>query len=180
MENIIIVFPKIEDGKGIKALLVKNGFKVDVVCTTASFALKHAYELSGGVVVSGYKLPDMMYLELAQNLPTQFDMLLLASERVLMQCPKDIMSISMPVKTVDFVNTLHMMFDTQYRRRRRFNPKPKTRSPKEQKVIDDAKAVLIERNSMTEDEAHRYIQKCSMDSSISLVEAAQMVLRLFI
>ena len=32
------------------------------------------------------------------------------------------------------------------------------------------------RNHMTEEEAHRYLQKCSMDSGANLVETAQMVL----
>ena len=32
------------------------------------------------------------------------------------------------------------------------------------------------RNNMTEEEAHRYIQKCSMDSSTNMVETAQMVI----
>ncbi len=31
---------------------------------------------------------------------------------------------------------------------------------------------------MTESEAHRYIQKCSMDSGTNLVETAQMILAL--
>ena len=31
---------------------------------------------------------------------------------------------------------------------------------------------------MTETEAHRYIQKCSMDSGTNMVETAQMVMRL--
>ena len=34
----------------------------------------------------------------------------------------------------------------------------------------------MERNHMTEEEAHRYIQKCSMDSGTSLPETAQMVI----
>ncbi len=180
MENIIVVFPKIEDGKGLKGLLVKNGFHVDIVCTTGSFALEHAHSLSGGIVISGYKLPDMLYLELKESLPPQFEFLLLASERVLSQCPSDIMSISMPVKTVDFVNTIHMMFEAQYRRRRRQRTQPAARNTQERRLIDEAKAVLMERNHMTEDEAHKYIQKCAMDSGTKLVESAQMVLSLYV
>ena len=34
----------------------------------------------------------------------------------------------------------------------------------------------MERNNMTEEEAHRYLQKHSMDNSTNLVETAQMVL----
>ena len=32
------------------------------------------------------------------------------------------------------------------------------------------------RNHMTEEEAHRYIQKCSMDSGTNMAETAEMVL----
>ncbi len=45
-------------------------------------------------------------------------------------------------------------------------------------LIDRAKALLMERNGMTEEEAHRYIQKCSMDSGTNIVETAQMVISL--
>ena len=48
----------------------------------------------------------------------------------------------------------------------------------EQELIAKAKALLMERNNMTEAEAHRYIQKCSMDSGTNLVETAQMVISL--
>ena len=43
-------------------------------------------------------------------------------------------------------------------------------------MIAEAKALLMERNNMTEEEAHRYLQKTSMDSGTNLVETAQMVL----
>ena len=53
---------------------------------------------------------------------------------------------------------------------------PIQRSPEERLIIDRAKAILIERNGMTEPEAFRYLQKSSMDYSRSLVESAQMIL----
>ena len=37
-------------------------------------------------------------------------------------------------------------------------------------------AVLMERNNMSEEEAHRYLQKCSMESGTNMVETAHMVL----
>ena len=73
-----------------------------------------------------------------------------------------------------------MMFEAQYRRRRRQRSQPAVRNTEERKLIDEAKAVLMERNHMTEDEAHKYIQKCAMDSGSKLVESAQMVLSLYV
>ena len=55
---------------------------------------------------------------------------------------------------------------------------PKERSQEERLLIDRAKALLMERNNMTETEAHRYLQKCSMNSGTNLVETAQMVMSL--
>ena len=34
----------------------------------------------------------------------------------------------------------------------------------------------MERNNMFEEEAHRYLQKCSMESGTNMVETAQMIL----
>ena len=46
----------------------------------------------------------------------------------------------------------------------------------ERNLITNAKRILMERNNMTEIEAHRYIQKCSMDSGTNMVETAQMII----
>ena len=46
----------------------------------------------------------------------------------------------------------------------------------EKELILKAKALLMDRNTMTEPEAYRYIQKCSMDSGTNIVETAEMVL----
>ena len=50
----------------------------------------------------------------------------------------------------------------------------------EQEMIAEAKALLMERNNMTEEEAHRYIQKRSMDNGTGLTETAQMILSLLL
>ena len=42
--------------------------------------------------------------------------------------------------------------------------------------IRKAKELLMTRNNMSEEEAHRYLQKSSMDSGTNMVETAEMVL----
>ena len=51
-------------------------------------------------------------------------------------------------------------------------------SEREENYIKNAKALLMERNHLTEEEAHRYIQKSSMDNGTNMVETAQMILTL--
>ncbi len=177
MINIIVVLPKIEDARGIRRLLMKNGIPVSAACSTGAQALNHLRDLSDGIVICGYKMTDMLYMELHDCLPQGFDMLLLASKAVLDNClDNDIMCLSMPLKVHDLINTVDLMCQAVIRRRRKAKAKPRGRRPEEEALIREAKEVLMARNNMTEQEAYRYIQKCSMDSSTNMVETAQMVL----
>ena len=54
--------------------------------------------------------------------------------------------------------------------------KPGQRTKEEQAVINQAKEVLMDKNNMSENEAHRYIQKSAMDSGRTMVETAEMIL----
>ncbi|MCI6552279.1 MAG: ANTAR domain-containing protein [Lachnospiraceae bacterium] len=177
MTGIIVAFPKTEDAKGIKNLLVRNGFSVLPACTSGSQVLSQADGLNGGIVICGYKLPDMIYSELNECLPPGFEMLLMASPRVLAGCADSgIVCLPMPVRIDDLVNTADMMVQAAEARRRRQKGRPRERSSREKALIQEAKAVLMDRNNMTEEEAHRYIQKCSMDSGTGMTETAEMVL----
>ena len=90
----------------------------------------------------------------------------------------EVVSLPMPLKVQDLLNTLEMMM-VQYRRwKKKQKNKPKVRSEGEKRTIRKAKELLMERNQMTEEEAHRYIQKISMDSATNLVETAEMLLEL--
>ena len=51
MSGIIVVFPKIEDAKSIRNLLVRHGFEVTAVCTTGAQALYQADDMGSGIVV---------------------------------------------------------------------------------------------------------------------------------
>lgn len=179
MTGVIVAFPKIEEAKSIKNLLVRSGYTVIGVCTTGAQAIAIADGLNDAIVVCGYKLPDMLYEELHECLPAGFEMLLMASQHLLTsRMQENIVSLAMPLKVHDLLNTVDMMVQTMERRRKKLKAKPKVRNKEEEELIKQAKFLLMERNNMSEEEAHRYIQKCSMDSSTNMVETAQMVLSL--
>ncbi len=177
MTGIVVVFPKIENARSIKNILVRSGYSVTAVCATGAQALSCVEGLNDGIVICGYRLKDMIYSELKESLPEEFELLLLASERVLDEYGRDdCLSIAMPLKVHELLSTVEMMVQNADRKRKRRRLTPRARDPKEQALIGEAKALLMERNHMTEEEAHRYIQKCSMDSSTNMVETAQMIL----
>ena len=92
--------------------------------------------------------------------------------------PSSILSVEMPIKSGDLVNTVSMILMQQDRKRRKEKKKPKLRSEKEQNYISNAKMMLMQRNHLNEEDAYRYIQKSSMDSGTNMVETAQMLLML--
>ncbi len=179
MINIIVLFSKSEDARAIKNLLVKTGFNVVGVVTSGAQAIALADELNDGIVVCGYKFPDMMYNELRQDLPEYFDMLLLAGRSNWVECRDNgLVCVEMPLRTADFVDTLNMMVRTMERKKKAKRSGPKIRSQKDAQTIASAKTLLMERNNMSEEEAHRYIQKTSMDSGTNMAETARMILEL--
>lgn len=179
MTNIIVVFARIEEAKSVKNILVKNGFRVTAICTSGAQALNYVDEFHYGIVISGFWLADMICMELKDNLPEGFDMVVMASQKVLAEVSgSGIMGLAMPLKVHELVNTISMMSQGVIRRKKKLKEKPKVRSAEEELVIESAKRLLMERNNMTEEEAHRYLLKHSMDNSISLVETAQMLIAL--
>ncbi len=177
MTNIVVALPKLEDAKGIKNILVRGGFTVNGICTTGAQVIGQADSLNSGIVVCSYKLTDMVYSELHECLPPGFEMLLIASDHLLGQCEENgIMCLSMPLKVRDLLSTVGMMAESIECRRRRRKLEPRTRTAEEETAIREAKELLMARNHMSEGEAHRYLQKCSMDSGTNMVETALMVL----
>lgn len=176
MVNIVVVFPKLDDAKNIRNLLVRNGYDVAGVCASGAQALQITDRLDDGIVVCGYKFHDMIYSQLKECLSPDFQMLLVASPHMLASCEmQEVVGLGLPIKVRDLVNTLEMMTEIILRKRRKKKAGPKERSAGEKRIIAEAKKLLMERNHLTEEEAHRYMQKCSMDSGNNLVETAKMI-----
>ncbi len=180
MTNIVVAFSKPEDAKSIKNIVMKNGFRVVAVCTSGAQTISSLEGLNGGIVISGYRFEDMLFKDLYADLPENFEMLLVASQN---RVGDDLhyerlVYLPMPLKVHDLVTTLAMMCEAQSQRKKKQKQKPQPRSEEDRLLINQAKELLMARNHMTESEAHRYLQKCSMDSGTGMVETAQMVISL--
>lgn len=178
MARIIVAMPRIEDAKKMSELLRSHGTYTVEICTTGSHVLAKAHELEQGVVICTRNFKDMYCSEIIENLPEYFAMLLLTSKEGLDQCPQDVVTVTMPFRMSDLLSSLEMLLIQLERRIRKEKKKPKKRTKEEQMLLDEAKQLLMCRNHMTEQEAFRYIQKCSMDSCTNMIETAQMILLL--
>lgn len=198
MKGIIIAFSRLEDGRNIRRALERNGFEDMVLCQTGAQALREAAFLERGLLICGVRLKDMHCTQLREYLPPGVELLVVGTEARLADCPPDLMSVTAPVRVYELANTVGMMLGRNVPEKRKKQEgragsvlgKPgggspesvrptKTRSEADQRAIRQAKELLMERNRLTEEGAHRYLQKRSMETGRTMAESARMVLMLF-
>ena len=125
------------------------------------------------VVVCGYKLGDQTAQLIFDDLPA-CAMLVLARQDVLELMDNDeIFRLPAPASRVDLLASVRMLLQVGLRLEQRTRPQ---RSQEELALISQAKAVLMDRSGMSEEQAHRYLQKKSMNSGARLTQTAQLVL----
>lgn len=179
MSNLVIAFPRQDVAQKLKRILMQSGYHVQAVCATGAQAVSRMEELESGIVVCSARFADMMYTELYEYMPEGFQMLLITSADTLRDCGSDgLVCLAMPLKVHELLETLAMMEAELRRRKKREKKHPKVRSEQDVELMGRAKALLMERNGFSEEEAHRYIQKRSMESGTGLTEVAQMILSL--
>lgn len=175
--SVIVLFPKQEIARNIRNLLVRSGFEVIGVCVTAAQVIQRMEGMEEGIVVCGYKYADMVYTELREYLSDGIQMVLIASRAHLEEeCDgENIHYLSMPLKAHSLVETMREIVSriSHNSSKKKHRPKPRTRE--ELELLDGVKRLLMENNRISEEEAHRYIQKRSMDSGVSLIEMAKMI-----
>ena len=178
MSIIIVALPKIEDANKIRTILIRHGYDNIVPCCTASAALIATSREGTGLIICACRLPDMHYTQLLECMPPYYQMLIVGRQSVIGPGDNNVMALTTPLKAYDLVNTVEMLLTQLERRYKKQKKKLTVRSEKEENYIRNAKLLLMDRNHLTEAEAHRYLQKWSMDSGTNLVETAQMILRL--
>lgn len=176
--GIVIAFPNIEDARKIRSILIKNGYEVLGVANTVPGILTKLSDLECGIVICGYKLKDQYYLDVLEYLPQGFELILVASPAIVQEAPYRVSTVELPLRLACLKKVLDELREGIIKKYKKKNKKPVKRSEQDMNTINKAKQVLMEKNHLTEEEAYRYIQKCSMDAGTNMVETAEMILML--
>jgi response regulator NasT len=86
---------------------------------------------------------------------------------------EDVFKLSAPVTRGDLLASVKMLIQMEDRYFRMMLPH---RTGEEEELVKKAKELLINRNCMTEEEAHRFLQKKSMDTGSKMVDTARMII----
>lgn len=163
--------------------LASAGIYVLGTATKGASALHMANRFydKGGVLLCGYAMSDMTAYELYKIKPENFDMVVLLSARQrTVFHGAGMLCLDIPINRADLIETLAMLTEHKWTRMnaasKKKESKPAERTEDEKNIIANAKALLMDRNNMTEPDAHRFMQKRSMDSGEALVEVAQKIL----
>ena len=193
MRSIIVAFPDIAIVHKIRDILQMHNFPVRGLATNVSMALRCIQsEDGGGLIICGARFTDMTSTQMHKLIPDDYDMLVLTSAGNIDYSfgqQEGFYTLSLPLHTQDLVSSVRMLLDTRqmYKDISRSappkpsapkdDPPPAKRGTEEQRIIDRAKALLMNRHNMSEQEAHRFLQKKSMDTGSKLIDMATAVLK---
>lgn len=174
MDRIVVAFANEEAQRRILRLLASDGWESAACCTSGAEVIRVVRKLGSAIVICGFKLRDMTAADLAADLRGTAVLLVVSSAVNLDMCEgENLYKLATPAARSDFFATLDIL--RRFEEKNLHHPPPKRRE-EEQKLICTAKELLMDVNRMTEAEAHRFLQKRSMDSGMKLAEMAQYII----
>ncbi|MBQ1861204.1 MAG: ANTAR domain-containing protein [Clostridia bacterium] len=171
MARIIIASASEQVRSQLRGLLVSSGFSVFRLCESGSSLRRTINECEDGIVIFSGPLPDCKPEELQWDYGDRIQILLVGKPPVLDACESpDIFRLVLPTTgqaLIGAVNMLSQLHQMQL---------PK-RSGQEQKLVKEAKEILMRRNGLTEPQAHRIMQQHAMRSGIKMADYAAQILK---
>ena len=175
MDRIILAFASEKAHAQITRILGSGGLAPSISCFSGAETIRAARKLGGAVVICGFRLRDMTAEMLAVDLTgiarcwsSPLPDLELCGDR-------NLIKLAVPSSRAEFFASLDLAQGVLAGGA----PAPRLhiqRSAEEERLICRAKAVLMEVNLMSEAEAHRFLQKYSMDTGLRLAETARLIL----
>lgn len=173
VERVIVVFDSDKTTRRICDMLESSGTAECSPCRSGGEARRAVAQYDINVVICGFRLADGTGEHLYEDLPEGVSMLMVAPQHQLDMVNEEIFRLPAPISRSDLVTSTKMVLQMSRRLGRTIKPR---RSGADREVIQQAKSLLMERNGLTEDQAHRLLQKKSMDSGVNLVQTARLVL----
>ena len=157
MNRLIVAFSSDTAAHRICAWLAQSGFPARTVCRTGAEVVRAVRYMGGGSVICAARLPDYTADRLYDDLDGQADLLVIGKPEQLSDCENPaIRRLPLPVNRYQLADA-----------------KP---SQQDQEIIRHAKALLQSARSMAEPEAHRYLQRRSMEAHRKMADTARLII----
>ena len=184
MGRALIVSAGASSNEYISARLTELGYARPIIVPSAAEARRRMLESDFELIVVNSPLPDEFGTRLAQDIcqHSAAGVLLLVKAEHFPDIdgrltPQGVLVLSKPMSTQLFTQSLRLLCGTR-ERLRGLEKKNATIEEKmeEIRLVNRAKWLLIEELNMTEQEAHRYIEKQAMDRCVTKRAIAEQIL----
>ena len=195
MRQVIVAFERQSNCDRLREIIENGGEFSCVVCRTADQVRRAARKLRLDIVVCGFKLGEESCESLFYDLPQRCSMLMVAPQAQLDLCEGEgIFKLRAPIRRSELMASVRLLSQVAQSATRESSQvarsassqvargassqgrSPAQRSQEERELVERAKAVLMGRHGMTEGQAHRFLQKQSMDNGARLTDTARLVL----
>lgn len=165
--NIIIAFSSNKICNNISYILNKNGINYTYVCKTGYNLRKCCSFYENGIIICGTNFIDEPIYNIIEDFYKDFIFLLIGNIHTIgLYSDEKVYKLSPPLKQEDIINALDVAY---YKNSENIENK-------NNEIIKKAKNLLIKNNNFTEETAHKYIQKKSMDSGKKNIHIAKLII----
>jgi len=182
--RVCLALSQIEEMKKLKLFLSQQGFSVVDESTDGSTALRNIKTLHPDLVIADAGLSGINGIKLAEILDEEeiAPVIVVTSSTkeglwVDLKQPQKVAFLQRPITKAGLLQTIQLVL-ISYRQQKSL--KEEIKRLKEQledrKIIEKAKGIIMDKYTMTEKEAYRFLQKRSMDTGTPLRELARAII----
>ena len=173
MDQVLVAFESEKTCRRIREILECSGTASCLVCRSGDQVRRLVNKRHIAAVVCGFKLADETAADVLEDLPPFCAMLVLAPQDQLDLLRRDrLLPLPAPTSRGALLEGVERLLQMGREAERALS----RRDGAERELIQRAKALLMTRDAMTEEEAHHFLQKKSMDQGAKLVQVARKVL----
>ena len=171
MARIVIAGRSAQSREQMASLLSSSGYPVYRLCSSAGELRRVLNDCDDGLLILAGQLPDCSADELFWDYGSQVQILLIARPPVLEACEEaGVFRLALPTSQQAVLGAVEML--TQLHRMRL----PR-RSADERQLVEEAKALLMRRDGLTEPQAHRMLQQAAMSRGLRMADCAAQIIK---
>ena len=171
MARIVIAGRSAQSREQMASLLSSSGYPVYRLCSSAGELRRLLNDCDDGLLILAGQLPDCSADELFWDYGSQVQILLIARPPVLEACEEaGVFRLALPTSQQAVLGAVEML--TQLHRMRL----PR-RSADEKQLVEEAKALLMRRDGLTEPQAHRMLQQAAMSRGLRMADCAAQIIK---
>lgn len=171
MARIVIAGRSAQSREQMASLLSSSGYPVYRLCSSAGELRRVLNDCDDGLLILAGQLPDCSADELFWDYGSQVQILLIARPPALEACEEaGVFRLALPTSQQAVLGAVEML--TQLHRMRL----PR-RSADEKQLVEEAKALLMRRDGLTEPQAHRMLQQAAMSRGLRMADCAAQIIK---